>query len=183
MRTPELETQRLFLRPIQEADTHVIWSCWMQDEEVSRYMWWKASDDIADAEEFVSFELEQLDSESWFRWIIVLKESGQIIGTCLIFWNDEDAEPHWDVSYNLGRSFWGKGYVTEAMRRVMAFASEQLGMKECITSYAKVNRASANVLHKLGFTDIAEIPYECSGGELITDGILCRYPGKAEDYE
>lgn len=32
----------------------------MQDEEVSRYMWWKASDDIADAKAFVEFELNQI---------------------------------------------------------------------------------------------------------------------------
>lgn len=48
-------------------------------------------------------------------------------------------------------------------------------MKECVTSYAKVNYASANVLHKLGFIDEAEIPYECSGGDIITEGMLCRY--------
>lgn len=48
-------------------------------------------------------------------------------------------------------------------------------MKECVASYAKVNNASANVLHKLGFIDEAEIPYECSGGDIITEGMLCRY--------
>lgn len=48
-------------------------------------------------------------------------------------------------------------------------------MEECVTAYAKVNTGSANVLHKLGFTDEAVIPYECSGGEMITEGILCRY--------
>lgn len=48
-------------------------------------------------------------------------------------------------------------------------------MKECLTSYAKVNSASANVLHKLGFVDEKEIPYECNGGDIITEGIVCRY--------
>lgn len=52
---------------------------------------------------------------------------------------------------------------------------KQAQMKECITTYAKVNTASANVLHKLGFIDEAVIPYECSGGEIVTEGIRCRY--------
>lgn len=175
MRTPNLETNRLLLRPIQAADLNEIWSCWMQDEAVSRYMWWKAGTDIAEAEAFVRFELDQLDSEQWYRWMILLQETGQIIGTCLVFWNEDDPEPHWDISYNLGRAFWGKGYVTEAMQAVMAFAADRLGLEECVTTYAKVNTASARVLHKLGFADEAEIPYECSGGELIVDGIRCRY--------
>lgn len=175
MRTIKLETERLLLRPIKESDVNEIWKCWMHDEEVSRYMWWKASDDMADTEKFVRFELGQIDNEKWNRWIITLKETGKIIGTCLVFYNEEDAVPHWDISYNLGRVFWGKGYATEAMKAVMFFATAELGMKECITTYAKINVASANVLHKLGFKDIQEIPYECSKGEMITDGIVCCY--------
>lgn len=105
----------------------------------------------------------------------MLKETEEIIGTCLVFYNYEDSKEHWDISYNLGKIYWGKGYTTEAMKAVMQFAETSLGMEECITSYAKVNTASANVLHKLGFVDIDEIPYECSGGDIITEGILCRF--------
>lgn len=178
----KLTTERLKLREIQETDVNAIWNCWLQDEEVSRYMLWKAADNIADAKEFVASELEQLDNEKWHRWIIELKDTGQIIGTCLIFYNEDHAEPHWDISYNLGKEFWCNGYITEAMREVMAFATDQLGMNECITSYAKANTASAKVLHKLGFRDVAEIPYECNGGEIVTDGVLCCYKQEGE-YE
>lgn len=67
------------------------------------------------------------------------------------------------------------------MRAVMKFAEEELGMTECITTYAKVNISSAKVLHKLGFQDIREIPYECSGGDIVTEGIMCRY-GQKSNY-
>lgn len=173
MKTPILETNRLILRPIQKEDVEDIFNCWMRDEKVSQYMCWKASDDIEEARGFVQFELEQLESDKWFRWIILDKETGNIIGTCLVFFNDE--ENHWDVSYNLGRAYWSKGYTTEAMREVMHFAENVLNMTECVTSYAKVNKASANVLHKLGFVDEKEIPYECNGGDIVTVGIQCRF--------
>lgn len=39
MKTPRIETDRLLLREIQETDTNDIFNCWMQDEEVSRYMY------------------------------------------------------------------------------------------------------------------------------------------------
>lgn len=178
MKTPVIETERLILREIHKDDVDDIFSCWMQDEEVSRYMWWKASDDIAEAKNFVQYELEQIENDKWKRWIIVLKETGNIIGTCLVFYNDEDSDNHWDISYNLGKAYWGKGYITEAMKQVIQFAEKELGMKECVTTYAKVNKASANVLHKLGFIDESEICYECSGGDIITDGIMCRYISK-----
>jgi len=178
MKTPVMETDRLILREVQKDDVRDIFDCWMQDEDVSRYMWWKASNDIGEANRFVEYELEQIENRLWNRWIIVLKESGNIIGTCLVFYNDEDDENHWDISYNLGQDYWGNGYTTEAMRAVMQFAEMELGMKECITTYAKVNKESANVLHKLGFVDEAEIAYECSKGEISTEGVRCRYVSK-----
>lgn len=173
--TPLLETDRLILRQICKEDVEEIFSCWMSDIEVSKYMWWKASDDIKDVEEFVDFEINQINNNKWFRWIIQSKETMKIVGTCLIYWNDEDTDPHWDISYNLGRKYWGSGFVTEAMREVLDFSHNDLGVNEIITSYAKENEASANVLKKLGFVSIKEIPYECSGGEFVTEGICCRY--------
>lgn len=65
----DLETKRLLLRKIQREDVVPIFECWMQDEAVSRYMWWKASHDISDTEEFVQFELGNLDNDKWNRWI------------------------------------------------------------------------------------------------------------------
>lgn len=99
MITPKLETDRLILREIHSDDTEAIFNCWMQDENVSRYMQWKASNDINAAKEFVKFELENLENDKWNRWIISLKSTNEIIGTCLIFFNDD--EGHWDISYNL----------------------------------------------------------------------------------
>ncbi len=62
--TPRMETDRLFLREIQETDCNDIFNCWMQEEDVSRYMWWKASGDIAEAQEFVKFELGQIENDT-----------------------------------------------------------------------------------------------------------------------
>lgn len=173
MMTPKLETERLILREIHSEDAEIIFDCWMQDENVSKYMWWKASSDINEAKEFVEFELGNLENDSWNRWIIILKGTKEIIGTCLIYFNEE--EEHWDISYNLGKKFWGNGYATEAMRTVIKYAVEIMKIKEISTAYAAENPASGRVLRKLGFQFVKEIPYECNGGDLVTTGIYCRY--------
>lgn len=69
-----LETKRLELREIQAGDVEEIFHCWMQDENVSRYMWWKASDDVKDAEEFVQFELENLENDQWNRLLLLFTQ-------------------------------------------------------------------------------------------------------------
>lgn len=168
----KLETERLVLREIRNEDVFPIFECWMRDEDVSRYMWWKASNDINAAKEFVRFELGNLRNDKWNRWIIIKKDTKEIIGTCLIFYNQETR--HFDVSYNLGKKNWGKGYVTEAMKEAMKYGAEVLGIKEYVTSCAKENKASARVLEKLGFRYEKEIPYECNGGEIKTIGKLYR---------
>ena len=172
MKTPILETERLILRPVKEDDVTAIFDCWMQDEDVSRYMCWKASSDINEAKEFVSFELGNLENDEWNRFIIDLKESGEVIGTCLIFYNDE--EDNWDISYNLGKEYWGNGYTSEAMKKVMDYAIDVLGIKECIAVHAVENPASGRVIEKLGFQYEAEVPYECNGGEIQTVGKYYR---------
>ena len=65
-------------------------------------MYWKASEDINKTKKFVDFELGNIENEKWNRWLITLKETKQLIGTCLLYFNEE--EDSWDISYNLGRA-------------------------------------------------------------------------------
>lgn len=44
--TPRMETERLLLREVRQNDVRDIFGCWMNDEDVSRYMCWKADSDI-----------------------------------------------------------------------------------------------------------------------------------------
>ena len=173
VRTPRIETERLLLREIQIDDVNLIFDCWMQDEDVSRYMCWKASSDIEEAKEFVNYELNQIDNNQWKRWIIVLKETLDVIGTCLVYFNED--ENNWDISYNLGKKYWGKGYISEAMKTVMNYAINELGMTECIAAHANENPVSGKVITKLGFSFEKEVPYECNGGEIHTIGKFYRF--------
>lgn len=50
---PDLETKRLLLRKVEEQDVEAVFTCWMQDTDVSKYMIWEASDDINEAKEFI----------------------------------------------------------------------------------------------------------------------------------
>jgi RimJ/RimL family protein N-acetyltransferase len=51
---------------------------------------------------------------------------------------------------------WGKGYATEAMTAIMAWADSELGLPEIRCIIDPGNAASHNVARKLGFTKFAE---------------------------
>jgi RimJ/RimL family protein N-acetyltransferase len=69
-----------------------------------------------------------------------------LIGICAVHpWRD------FELGYWLGEPYWGKGYATEAGRRVARFAFEELGATQLLSAYMHDNPASGRVLVKLGF--------------------------------
>ncbi|MBO5082828.1 MAG: GNAT family N-acetyltransferase [Lachnospiraceae bacterium] len=172
MNTPILETERLILRPFRKSDATAVFECWESDPEVAKYMFWKSHNDINRTKEWLAFEIGQIEKNDWYRFALVLKETNELIGTALIYYEEE--VECWEVGYNLGRNYWGKGYTTEAMKSIIEFAKAKLGIMELVGRYAKENPASGNVMKKLGFRYEKDIPYECNEGTVMREGIQCR---------
>jgi [ribosomal protein S5]-alanine N-acetyltransferase len=55
------------------------------------------------------------------------------------------------LGYSLDEEFVGKGYMTEGLARVLAFAFEDLGLHRVMANYVPTNERSAKVLSRLGF--------------------------------
>lgn len=172
MKTPILETERLTLRPFQADDAVNVFECWESDPDVAQYMFWTSHNDIEKTKEWIAFELGQVEKDDWYRFAIVLKDTSELIGTALIYFEEE--VECWEIGYNLGKAYWGKGYATEAMVKVIDFAREQLNITQIVGRYAKENSASGNVMSKLGFKYEKDIPYECNDGAVKREGIQCR---------
>lgn len=152
MKTPILETDRLILRPFCLEDAQQIFECWESDPDVAKYMFWTNHNDINKTIGYVKKELSKIDASDWYRWVILLKETRELLGTGLIYVEEEYRK--FEISYNLGKKAWGFGYTTEAIQEVIKFSKEELGIKEIMGRHAKDNPASGKVMRKLGFTYI-----------------------------
>ena len=172
MKTPILETDRLILRPFREDDAIDVFECWESDPDVAKYMFWTSHNDIAKTKEWIDFELGQIEKDDWYRYAIVQKENKELMGTAILYYDEE--VDCWEIGYNLGKKYWNKGYVTEAMKKVIAFAQEELHISEIVGRYAKENPASGNVMRKLGFQYEKDIPYPCNDGAVMREGVQCR---------
>lgn len=172
MNTPVLETERLILRPFNMNDAESVFDGWETDEEVAKYMFWTAHNDINKTIEWLQFEIGQIPKDDWYRFALVEKETGVLVGTGLIYYEEEVSS--WEIGYNLSREYWGLGYTTEALQCIIDFAKCQLNIHEIVGRYAKENLSSGHVLDKLGFKYEKGIPYECNDGKVMRDGILCR---------
>ena len=172
MRTPILETERLILRPFRENDAQDVFECWESDPDVAKYMFWTSHNDIQKTKEWIRFELEQIEKQDWYRFAIVLKDTYELIGTALIYYEDE--VDCWEIGYNLGKKYWGRGYTTEATRKIISFAKSQLEISQIVGRYAKENPASGKVMSKLGFKYEKDISYVCNNGTIEREGVQCR---------
>lgn len=89
MNTPILETQRLILRPFQAEDAVSVFDCWETDPDVAKYMFWISHSDIEKTREWITFEIGQIEKDDWYRFALVLKETNELIGTALIYYEEE----------------------------------------------------------------------------------------------
>ena len=89
MKTPILETDRLILRPFKEEDAIEVFECWESDPDVAKYMFWTSHNDIEKTKEWILFELGQIKKDDWYRFAVVLKETNELIGTALIYYEEE----------------------------------------------------------------------------------------------
>lgn len=120
MRTPILETERLKLRPFKVEDAQEVFDCWESDPDVAKYMFWSSHNDIEKTIRWTLKEQEKIEDDTWYRFAIVKKDGNVLMGTGLIYYEEE--VNCWEVAYNLGKRYWGNGYVTEAMKEILTFA-------------------------------------------------------------
>ena len=143
---PGLETERLLLRPPEFRDVPAITS-WIGDWDVAKNL---ASVPHpyreADAHAFVALAAQKRATGEGFCFSIARKNDGVFLGACGL--NLKDGR--FELGYWLGKPFWGRGYATEAARKVLSFAFHDLKAASVWAGWFHDNPASGRVLEKLG---------------------------------
>lgn len=102
--------------------------------------------------------------KSRHRWIIVLKENNEKIGTCGFHCWDTDKHKI-EVGYDLQPEYWRKGYMSEALTAILAFSKKELETTKVIARIYPDNIASINIAKKVGFVRTGEQYYEIFRGK------------------
>lgn len=88
----------------------------------------------------------------------------KLVGGCAI---DRRADGRLELGYWIARPYWGLGFATEAARAVMTIA-RATGLSGITAAHFLDNRASANVLRKVGFRPTGVIEQRHSAGRRRT---------------
>ncbi|MFE5739114.1 GNAT family N-acetyltransferase [Streptomyces celluloflavus] len=168
----EIRTPRLILRrwhdddlaPMADINADPLVMRWIGDGSVL---------DLDQTAEAIERWEEEWDDEGFGLFAVELLASGELAGFAGLSVPEylPEALPDVEISWRLGRQFWGQGYASEAAQAVLEFALQDRGLDRVIAIDRIGNTASENVMHKLGLTAERETTHPVTGHALCVYGI------------
>jgi RimJ/RimL family protein N-acetyltransferase len=163
---PSLEAARLMLRPWRAADAPRLAEL-ANDIDVTRMTGGMPHPyGLADAQAFLG-RIDAGDSEREPHFAVDVMGDGLAGG--IGFYALGGLGP--EVGYWFGKPFWGHGYATEALKRVMRWAREEWHARCVVAGHFADNPASGVVLVKAGFLYTGEVtmsPSRARGAEALS---------------
>lgn len=144
-----LKGENIYFKSLNTDDVQEIHS-YASDEDVSRFIGWQLMKTLDETHNHVDAMLKREAAGTHLYASIVLTPTQAIIGTAMIFNFDHEAN-HAEIGYVFHKSHWGKGYGTEAVALMSAFAFESLKLHKLRACVVDVNVGSAKILEKNGF--------------------------------
>lgn len=176
--TDFIETPRLRLRRLEAADLEAMFA-YRNDPEVARYQTFRArTRDEIGAMIRAQADLQPGAPGSEFQFAVGLKADGLLIGD--VYFSVEATGRQAEIGYTLAAEFQGCGYATEAVRGVLGFAFERIGLHRVTAGADPRNLPSLRLLERLGFRREGYSPESYWDGEMWTDDV--RYAMLAREW-
>jgi RimJ/RimL family protein N-acetyltransferase len=146
----ELNTERLRLRPLTEADAPQVRLLAGDHAISSTALYIPYPFPEGAAEEFIAGTIEARLAGVGYTFAIEERAvPGRLVGCMGLPLQVDDRKA--ELGYWIGRPWWGLGYATEAGRAMLRFGFETLGLHRIHANHIGGNEASGRVLQKLGF--------------------------------
>lgn len=156
-----LTTKRLTLRPWKESDAESLYK-YAKDPEIGPIAGWPPHKNVEGSREVIRtvFQAEEC-------YAICEKPGDKAIGAISLKMGDDtdmtEREDECELGYWLGKPFWGRGYMSEAVKEILHHGFADLGMSTIWCGYYDGNQKSKRVQEKVGFRyhhtcDEVEVP-------------------------
>lgn len=146
---PQLETDRLLLKPMDTKFISKSYLQWMNDEDVCKF--------LETSIPYSEFELQDyvnsMIAKKIFFWAITIKHNDLHIGNIKI---DPINYKHKSGEYGIlmgDRNNWGKGYAKEASKVVIDYCFNVIGLRKITLGVIEDNVAAVKLYKSLGFDE------------------------------
>jgi RimJ/RimL family protein N-acetyltransferase len=145
---PSLTTERLRLRMLQDSDFEE-YAAIHTDAEVTKYTV-RTHMNRMEAWRHLAMIVGHWHLRGFGMWGVFEKGTGALVGR--VGFHQPDAWPDFELGWTIGRNWWGKGYATEAAKRCVEFAFNEMGRDHLISLIDPDNTASIRVAERIGET-------------------------------
>jgi RimJ/RimL family protein N-acetyltransferase len=142
---PSLTTERLHLRPFTLNDAPAVQRLAGDRDIASTTLQIPHPYEDGMAEQWIATHQENYEKGESVLFAIVARPDDTLIGAMGLRIHPQHANA--ELGYWIGKSYWNRGYATEAAHAVVAHGFKVLGLRRI---YAHCNPSSARILQKLG---------------------------------
>lgn len=176
--TKELETPRLILRRFTLEDAPAMYENWASDDDVTKFLTWPTHQNVDVSRMVLRDWVANYEKLDFYQWAIVPKELGQPIGTIgTVELDDRARRAH--IGYCSGKQWWHQGFMSEALKAVMDFLFDEVGMNRIDSRHDPRNPNSGAVMRKCGMKYEATLRQSDWNNQGICDA--CWYAALREE--
>ena len=162
---PVLATDRLILRQIETFDDKDIF-VHRSDDRVNSYLEGFRHASIEETQAFIARIQQQVSIGKSILWVLTHKNNNKFIGT-ICLWNISHEDRSAETGYTLDPEFHGKGYMQEALVKIIDFGFNFMKLRIIEAYTHKDNRGSKQLLLRNEFKmNVADKKEDC-GPDLI----------------
>jgi len=147
-----IETERLILRgwTLDDLDDYHEFG---KNPKVGPMVGWAPHESKAFSLNALKYLIENDDA-----WSIVLKENSKVIGYLRVFPDENHGKLYTkSISYAISPEYWNKGYMTEAVKRGIKYAFDEMNIDLMTVWHNPDNIQTKRVIEKCGFNYAATI--------------------------
>lgn len=143
-----MQTKRLILRLLAAQDAEALERLAGDKEVADTTLGIPHPYPAGSAHDFIQRRSEAAARGEGYSFALTRTEDGSLIGIVGIHLLERHNMA--EMSYMIGRSYWGSGYCTEAVARVLQYAFEELSLNRVYAAAMTRNPGSYKVMEKLG---------------------------------
>lgn len=148
--TRTIETDRLVLRRYSVEDAQDMFDNWASDNEVTRFLTWPTHTDVEGTKSILTEWVSYYDDGGTYNWGITLKGEDHVIGNIAVVHKDLEMCSY-EVGYCLGKKYWGKGIMPEALKAVIGYLFDgEKDLNRITATHDLRNGKSGRVMQKAG---------------------------------
>ena len=172
--TAELWTEQLILRRYCPEDAEQLYQRLGTDPSMYQYSGWNPYATPEMAQETVRRFIESYDDEHSYSWVMDVDDI--LAGTIGAYDYKDD---QFEAGFSVVRSWQGRGFATEALKKVLEYLTENEGIS-CVTAWcAAENTGSKRVLEKSGMQLVRTEKGGLRVGDRVYDKLFYKYRVKS----